>query len=94
MVALNMWDAAKARTPSVDTAELARRLGCPVVPVSGRNGEGMTALDVALDTVTTLPFGNDALVARLQKLPAADASPAALAAWADGVARAVAGPPP
>ncbi|MFM9098103.1 MAG: ferrous iron transporter B [Phycisphaerales bacterium] len=94
VVALNMWDAAKARTPSVDPAELARRLGCPVVPVSGRTGEGMPALDVALDTVTTLPFGNDALVARLQKLPAADASPAALAAWADGVARAVAGPPP
>ena len=94
VVALNMWDAAKARTPSVDPAELARRLGCPVVPVSGRTGEGMPALDVALDTVTALPFGNDALVARLQKLPAADASPAALAAWADGVARAVAGPPP
>ena len=94
VVALNMWDAAKARTPSVDPAELARRLGCPVVPVSGRSGEGLAALDVALDTVATLPFGNDALVARLQKLPAADAAPAALAAWADGVARAVAGPPP
>ena len=94
VVALNMWDAAKARTPSVDPAELARRLGCPVVPVSGRTGEGLPALDVALDTVATLPFGNDALVARLQKLPAADASQAALAAWADGVARAVAGPPP
>jgi|688.fasta_scaffold153687_3 ferrous iron transport protein B len=94
VVALNMWDAARARTPSVDPAELSRRLGCPVVPVSGRTGEGIPALDVALDTVASLPFGNDALVARLQKLPAADASPAALASWADGVVRAVAGPPP
>ena len=94
VVALNMWDAARARTPSVDPAELSRRLGCPVVPVSGRTGEGIAALDVALDTVASLPFGNDALVARLQKLPAADASPAALASWADGVVRAVAGPPP
>jgi ferrous iron transport protein B len=94
VVALNMWDAARARTPSVDPAELSRRLGCPVVPVSGRTGEGIAALDVALDTVASLPFGNDALVARLQKLPAADASPAALASWSDGVVRAVAGPPP
>ena len=85
VVALNMWDVARQRSSCVDPAELARRLGCPVVPVSGRTGEGVPAVDVALDTLSSLPFDSDALVARLQKLPSADASPAALAAWADGV---------
>ena len=88
VVALNMWDVARTRTSRVDPAELARRLGCPVVPVSGRSGEGLAALDVALDTVTTLPFESDALIARLQKLPPAEATPAALAAWSANVVRA------
>ena len=88
VVALNMWDVARTRTSRVDPAELARRLGCPVVPVSGRSGEGLAALDVALDTVTTLPFESDALIARLQKLPPAEATPATLAAWSANVVRA------
>jgi ferrous iron transport protein B len=83
-----MWDVAGTRTSRVDPAELARRLGCPVVPVSGRSGEGLAALDVALDTVTALPFESDALIARLQKLPPAEATPAALAAWSANVVRA------
>ena len=83
-----MWDVARTRTLRVDPAELARQLGCPVVPVSGRSGEGLAALDVALDTVTTLPFESDALIARLQKLPPAEATPAALAAWSANVVRA------
>jgi ferrous iron transport protein B len=90
VVALNMWDTARARPGCVDPAELSRRLGCPVVPVSGRTGEGLAALDVALDTVVDLPFGADALVARLQKLPPADATQAMLASWADQVTRAAA----
>jgi len=87
VVALNMWDAASTRADRVDPAALARGLGCPVVPVSARTGEGLPALDVALDTVSGLPFGPDALVARLQKLPPADAPAPALAAWADTVVR-------
>ncbi len=90
VVALNMWDTARARPECVDPAELSRRLGCPVVPVSGRTGEGLAALDVALDTVVDLPFGADALVARLQRLPPADATQAMLASWADQVTRAAA----
>ena len=90
VVALNMWDTARARPGCVDPAELSRRLGCPVVPVSGRTGEGLAALDVALDTVVDLPFGADALVARLQKLPPADATQAMLASWADQVTRSAA----
>ena len=88
VVALNMWDVARSRRGCPDPGELARRLGCPVIPVSGRTGDGLAALDVALDTVTALPFGSDALVARLQRLPPADASAPALAAWADEVVRA------
>jgi ferrous iron transport protein B len=87
VVALNMWDTASGRADRVDPATLARRLGCPVVPVSARTGDGLPALDVALDTVSALPFGPDALVARLQKLPPAEAPPQALAAWADEVVR-------
>ncbi|MFM8639443.1 MAG: ferrous iron transporter B [Planctomycetota bacterium] len=87
VVALNMWDVARTRPGCVDPAELSRRLGCPVVPVSGRSGDGVAALDVALDTVTGLPFGSDALVARLQKLPPAGAAPSLLAEWADAVVR-------
>jgi ferrous iron transport protein B len=90
VVALNMWDTARARPGCVDPAQLSRRLGCPVVPVSGRTGEGLAALDVALDTVVDLPFGADALVARLQKLPPADATQAMLASWADQVTRSAA----
>jgi ferrous iron transport protein B len=93
VVALNMWDTARSRPGCVDPAELSKRLGCPVVPVSGRSGEGLPALDVALDTVVDLPFGADALVARLQKLPPADAPQAMLAAWADRVVRDVAPAP-
>ncbi|MFM1936619.1 MAG: Ferrous iron transport protein, partial [Planctomycetota bacterium] len=57
VVALNMWDTASGRADRVDPATLARRLGCPVVPVSARTGDGLPALDVALDTVSALPFG-------------------------------------
>ena len=64
--------------------------GCPVVPVSARTGEGMNALDVALDTVAALPFDPDALVARLQKVPPAHADPSELASWADDVVAAAA----
>ncbi len=93
VVALNMWDVARRRRGCPDPAELSRRLGCPVIPVSGRTGDGLAALDVALDTVTALPFGNDALVARLQRLPPAGAGAPALAAWADEVVRAAGAAP-
>lgn len=93
VVALNMWDVARRRRGCPDPAELSRRLGCPVIPVSGRTGDGLAALDVALDTVTALPFGSDALVARLQRLPPAGAGAPALAAWADEVVRAAGAAP-
>ncbi len=44
IVALNMIDLARKRGVAVDPAELAAELGCPVVAVSGRTGEGLQEL--------------------------------------------------
>ncbi len=90
VVALNMIDLARKRGLAADPAMLSRLLGCPVVAVSGRSGEGMNALDVALDTVARLPFDPDALVSRLQKVPPATAGSREMAAWADSIVAAAA----
>jgi ferrous iron transport protein B len=57
IVALNMIDLARKRGVAVDPAELAAELGCPVVAVSGRSGEGLQELcerksDVSLSNRT------------------------------------------
>jgi ferrous iron transport protein B len=44
IVALNMIDLARKRGIAIDPAELAAELGCPVVAVSGRTGEGLQEL--------------------------------------------------
>ena len=44
VLALNVMDALRAGGGSVDTAELARALGIPVVPVSAALGEGLDSL--------------------------------------------------
>ena len=41
VLALNMMDALRAGGGAVDTAELARALGIPVIPVSAALGEGL-----------------------------------------------------
>ena len=51
LIALTMWDAAKADGLQVDPARLAQELGCPVVPVIARSGEGVPALLVTLDAL-------------------------------------------
>ncbi len=85
VVAVNMIDRAQRQGLSLNTDSLSKHLGCPVVAVSARTGAGLNALDVALDTVAGVPLNPDALTARHRKLPAATASPAELATWADGV---------
>ncbi|MFO0963041.1 MAG: ferrous iron transporter B [Phycisphaerales bacterium] len=90
VIALNMMDLARQRGAAPEPAMLSRLLGCPVVAVSARSGEGMNALDVALDTVAALPMDPDAMVARLQKMPPVGSSPAELASWADSIAAAAA----
>lgn len=49
VVALNMIDAARARGIVIDTAELSRLLGVPVVPISARRRVGITELLDAVD---------------------------------------------
>lgn len=85
VVALNMCDRAAQQGLTVDAAALSQKLGCPVVLVSARTGEGMAALDVALDTVAASTLDADALAARHQKLPPITATVPQLASWAEGV---------
>ncbi len=44
VVALNMMDVARKRGIGIDAGELARRLGCPVVPIVATTGEGLSEL--------------------------------------------------
>ncbi|MGP1256549.1 MAG: Fe(2+) transporter permease subunit FeoB [Kiloniellales bacterium] len=48
IVALNMMDVARANGIEIDVAGLARRLGCPVVPLVASRGDGLSALEVAI----------------------------------------------
>jgi ferrous iron transport protein B len=48
LLALNMMDVARERGLRIDIQGLAKRLGCPVVPVAAASGDGMEALKVAL----------------------------------------------
>ncbi|NBB71756.1 MAG: Fe(2+) transporter permease subunit FeoB, partial [Alphaproteobacteria bacterium] len=48
VVALNMIDVARSWDIAVDAEVLARRLGCPVVPLVATRGEGVEALRTAL----------------------------------------------
>jgi ferrous iron transport protein B len=49
IVVLNMMDAAREEGIEIDTAALERILGVPVLPVSGRTGEGLPRLRDALE---------------------------------------------
>lgn len=48
VAALNMIDLAQRQRLSIDVKELSERLGCEVVPVSARTGEGVEALGQAV----------------------------------------------
>lgn len=48
VVALNMTDLARRQGLHIDGAKLEAALGCPVIPVSARTGEGLAALESAL----------------------------------------------
>ncbi len=71
VVALNMVDLAQRRGLTVDTESLSRQLGCPVVPVVARKGQGMGELRSALSrmsasglptpAVPAPPLGSDGL---------------------------------
>jgi ferrous iron transport protein B len=55
VVALNMMDLAWAAGVRVDTDQLARELGCPVVPIVARTGHGVPQLRVALQRLKDFP---------------------------------------
>jgi ferrous iron transport protein B len=48
VVALTLADVARRQGRSLDSAELARRLGCPVIPVATPRGEGLAELKDAI----------------------------------------------
>lgn len=48
VVALNMMDIATDRGVTIDTAVLAERLGCPVIPMNASRAEGVSALREAI----------------------------------------------
>lgn len=51
VVALNLVDAARAADISVDPKQLQRDLNCPVVPVSAKTGEGLSALAAEVEAL-------------------------------------------
>jgi len=55
LVALNMVDVAKTKGINVDAPALARRLGCPVVPVIASEGEGIAALKATVSVEMARP---------------------------------------
>jgi ferrous iron transport protein B len=57
VVALNMMDVARERGMTIDVAALAKRLGCPVVPISAATGSGIADLKrVLLESQMTHPI--------------------------------------
>jgi ferrous iron transport protein B len=55
LLALNMMDEARALGITIDTAELSRRLGAPVVPIAAARREGLNDLRTALTALLAAP---------------------------------------
>ncbi len=55
VVALNMMDVAEDRGMRIDVDLLARRLGCPVVPIIASRGEGLDTLKAAISQAARHP---------------------------------------
>ena len=74
VIALNMIDLAQRRGLTIDAKQLGEYLGCPVVPICARTGEGIEQLLAAMReparSSAALPMANDT---------------AAVARWANGV---------
>ena len=78
VVALNMVDIARRRGLSLDVDQLSAQLGCPVVPIVARTGEGLDVLKSAIGEALRRPVETSA-----PDFDAEDSS--ALIAWADQV---------
>lgn len=70
IAALNMMDVAERRGIVVDVEGLARHLGCPVVPMSAKNGTGLDALTVACAAIlrNPAPPGRPRLLQRIDSV--------------------------
>lgn len=51
LLVLTLWDVVQAEGLKVDPAKLAQDLGCPVIPLDARSGQGAEALRLALDAL-------------------------------------------
>nr|VFJ88666.1 MAG: ferrous iron transport protein B [Candidatus Kentron sp. LFY] len=59
MVALNMMDVTTSRGISIDVEELERRLGCPVVPVVAKSGEGILDIKSTINRIAGKGYAPD-----------------------------------
>lgn len=82
VVALNMIDIAQRRGLSIDASRLSERLGCPVVPIIARRGDGVDGVRHALSRVVDHAARPRT---RPADLPVADVSVETLTTWADDV---------
>jgi ferrous iron transport protein B len=89
VIALNMMDVARRRGLHIDAQELARRLGCPVVPIVATSGEGLSELKARMLAVADrrqapgFPLALDEAVeqAVLRLMPLLGAADAANRRW-------------
>ncbi len=93
VAAVTMTDLAAKRGLTLDARQLEQRLGCPVVCVSGRTGEGADELLAQATRAARLGMSPELEATRYSALPPAAADSAAVAAWAsDAVAASAGGP--
>lgn len=90
VVALNMVDLAQARGLTIDGRKLSERLGCPVVPMVARRGEGVDQVRTALAISLSGGPGTRELA---PGVPGEGASIETLTNWADDVMAYSAGRP-
>ena len=84
VVALNMVDLARRRGLSLDVDKLSTALGCPVIPVVARKGEGIEEVKAALATLQSeISSGGEAVAAPLDL-----SADGALNVWVDDVVNA------
>jgi ferrous iron transport protein B len=78
VVALTLFDVAERRGIHIDTGELSRRLGCPVIPVAVPTGKGIADVrDAMLDVLSRSPAAAGLAGIRTPAAPGGDRSPAA-----------------
>jgi len=86
VVAVNLIDVAVRRGLTIDAAALAEQLGCPVVPVSARSGEGLDELVRTVERVADEEWSDAMHERRTARLPVATADSAEVAEWASQTA--------